>query len=193
MHQKAHKIIVFFFLFHIEGHIKFGQYSKSWVSDHLTWATTLPWATIFSNMDAILHFTLSPATTLQTRPVTYLDLFIYLLKATRMMLQNAKLTVKFTKDVTCTCIWHFTAVGLGCLLFMPRSQLTGTTGCQIPCGLLNIAHLIALAALNMFFHAFQGARFALFNRYRMWQMIAVNQPFFPYHRHAGKPCYTKEC
>ena len=74
-------------------------YSKTWVSDHLAWATTLPWATVFSCTDAILvHFTLSPATTWQTRPVAYLELVIYLLNATIMLLQNTKLRVKFTRD-----------------------------------------------------------------------------------------------
>ena len=128
------------------------KYSKTWVSDHLAWATTLlPWATVFSCTDAILiHFTLSPATTWQTRPVAYLELVIYLLNATIILLQNTKLTVKFTRDgrpyphLTPHCHWP------GRLLFMVGPWLTGTTGSQTPCGLLTIAHLIALASLNVF-------------------------------------------
>ena len=122
-------------------------YSKTWVSDHLAWATTLTWATVFSCTDAILvHFTLSPATTWQTRPVAYLELVIYLLNATIILLQNTKLTVKFTRDgrpyphLTPHCRWP------GRLLFMVGPWLTGTTGSQTPCGLLTIAHLIALAS-----------------------------------------------
>ena len=129
------------------------RYSKTWVSDHLAWATTLPWATVFSCTDAILvHFTLSPATTWQTRPVAYLELVIYLLNATIILLQNTKLTVKFTGDgrpyphLTPHCRWP------GQLLFMVGPWLTGTTGSQTPCGLLTIAHLIALASLNVFSH-----------------------------------------
>ena len=129
------------------------MYSKTWVCDHLAWATTLPWATVFSCTDAILvHFTLSPATTWQTRPVAYLELVIYLLNATIIMLQNTKLTVKFTRDgrpyphLTPHCRWP------GRLLFMVGPWLTGTTGSQTPCGLLTIAHLIALASLNVFSH-----------------------------------------
>ena len=165
-------------------------YSKTWVSDHLAWATTLPWAIVFSCTDAILvHFTLSPATTWQTRPVAYLELVIYLLNATIILLQNTKLTVKFARDgrpyphLTPHCRWP------GRLLFMVGPWLTGTRGSQTPCGLLTIAHLIALASLNVF----RSTRFALFNRYRMWQMAAVNQTFLRHQMNAGKPCYTKEC
>ena len=77
----------------------YNMYSKTWVSDHLAWATTLPWATVFSCTYAILvHFTLSPTTTWQTRPVAYLELVIYLVNAAMILLQNTKLTVKFTRD-----------------------------------------------------------------------------------------------
>ena len=129
------------------------KYSKTWVSDHLAWATTLTWATIFSCTDAILvHFTLSPATTRQTWLVAYLEVVIYLLNATIILLQNTKLTVKFTRDgrpyphLTPHCRWP------GRLLFMAGSWLTSTTGSQAPCGLLIIAQLIALASLNVFSH-----------------------------------------
>ena len=107
----------------------------------------------FSCTDAILvHFTLSPAPTWQTRPVAYLELVIYLLNATIIMLQNTKLTVKLTRDgrpyphLTPHCRWP------GRLLFMVSPCLTGTTGSQTPCGLLTIAHLISLASLNVFSH-----------------------------------------
>ena len=129
------------------------KYSKTWVSDHLAWATTLPWATVFSCTDAILvHFTLSPATTWQTQPVTYIELVIYLINATIILLQNTKLTVKFTGDgrpyrhLTPHCRWP------GRLLFMVGPWLTGTMGSQTPYGLLTIAHPIALASINVFLH-----------------------------------------
>ena len=119
---------------------RFYPINKTWVSDHLAWATTLTWATVFSCTDAILvNF-------------TYLELVIYLLNASIILLQNTKLTVNFTGDgrpyphLTPHCRWP------GQLLFMVGPWLTGTTGSQTPYGFLTIANLLALASLNVFLH-----------------------------------------
>ena len=172
-------------------------YSKTWVNDHLAWATTLTWATVFSCTDAILvHFTLWPATTWQTRPVAYLELVIYLLNATIILLQNTKLTVKFTRDgrpyphLTPHCRWPGrlpVATVHGWLMADRHHGEPNTLWPSDYCS-PNCTCIILTCS-----HTFQSTRFALFNCYRMWQMAAVNQTFLRLQINAGNPCCTKEC
>ena len=123
-------------------------------------------------------------------------LVIYLLNATIILLQNTKLSVKFTRDgrpyphLTPHCRWpgRLPVATVHGWLMADRHHGEPNTLWPSDYRSPNCTCIILTCS-----HMFQSTRFALFNRCRMWQMAAVNQTFLRLQMNAGKPCCTKEC